>query len=76
MTDTQFDDLKQLIRISASQTEQNLKKELGDKIDTGFLNMQKEMGKGFAGVGDAITPLNDAVDDHEQRLTKLEPHTA
>jgi hypothetical protein len=46
MSDEQFDDLKQLIQTSASQTEQNLKQDM----DKGFSEVRNRMGDGFAKV--------------------------
>jgi hypothetical protein len=77
MTYEQFDDLKQLVQTSAAQTEKHLSdkiKSLRREMTEGFVAVQKEMIEGFAGVGGAITSLNNAVDDNEQKLTKLKPY--
>jgi hypothetical protein len=77
MTDIQFDDLKQLITTSASQTEKHLEGKIAEvrkEMSDGFAEVRKEMSDGFAGVADAITPMNDRIDEHELLLPKLKPH--
>jgi hypothetical protein len=76
MTEIQFDDLKQLITTSASQTEKHLEGQIAkvrEEMSDGFAKVREEMSEGFAGVGNAITPMNDRIDEHEQLLTKLKP---
>jgi hypothetical protein len=72
MNDTQIDDLKQFITATVSQTESRLESRLGGKID----RLEKKVDDGFAAIGDIITDLQDQHDNHEKRLTTLEPHPA
>lgn len=71
MDNDQIQDLKQFITATVSQTEQRLG-ELMDNLENKVEDMRQEMQEGFAGVGDAISGANDQLEDHEQRITKLE----
>jgi hypothetical protein len=85
MGDEQFDDLKQFIETTVSQSELHLKDELvGESVFKKELkNFRQEMHEGFAGIGETISALIDHIDshadkadrlldDHETRITKLE----
>jgi hypothetical protein len=83
MNDDQFDDLKQFIEATVSQSETRIKDELGERIDgveQRLGNLEKKVDDGFAGVADAIETINQRLDDHEtecnERLTKLEQQAA
>ena len=90
MNDDQFDDLKQFIEATVSQSETRIKDELGERIDGveqrldgvehRLGNLEKKVDDGFAGVADAIETINQHLDDHEtecnERLTKLERQAA
>ena len=75
MNDAQIDDLKQYISAEDSQSSANakdeLKRELGNKIDV----LRTNMNDGFAAIGAIFTSVNDSVDDHEARLVRLEQQT-
>ena len=81
MDEEQFDDLKQFIEATVSQSELRLKGELASKDDLLKLegkvdSLEAKMDAGFAGVGEAIETLGDHIearlDDHETRLSTLE----
>ncbi|HKU18891.1 MAG TPA: hypothetical protein VJP80_06495 [Candidatus Saccharimonadales bacterium] len=79
MDENQFDDLKQFIVATASQTE----KRLETKIETMINDLRGEMLDGFAGVGEAIEHINNRLDERDtrfktcnKRLTKLERQAA
>lgn len=74
MDDHQFEDLKQLITTSASQTEQFLGEKI-TRIEEQIQGLRQEMHNGFAGAGDSTTEINDQLSDHEQRIVKLESAT-
>ncbi len=76
MNDEQFEDLKQFVANTVSQSETRVRDDLGTQL-----------AAGFAGVGDAIETLGKHIDertdpqdvrldDHEQRLTHLEHKAA
>ncbi len=62
MNEEQFDDLKQFIVTTVSQTEASIK----DKMD----NIQIEMLEGFAGVGEAIDALGADIDERGHKQSK------
>lgn len=64
MNDEQFDDLKQFIETTVSQTEDRL----NDRLD----ELDKKIDDGFAGIGDVVNTVNEGLDDHETRITTLE----
>ncbi len=75
MDQGQFEDIKELVQTTASNTEISLKKDL-DRIES-------KMANGFAGVGNALSNLSEHIDDrfdnvesrltdHEIRTTRLE----
>ena len=70
MSDEQLEDLKQFIdgRISQATSGLATKKDIE--------NLRKEMHDGFAGVGEAIEHINVILDQHEERITKLETKAA
>ena len=79
MNEEQFDDLKQFIASTVSQSETRLEA----KID----RLEATVDDGFAGVGKAIDDLGEDLDkrfdaqqslveDHESRITKLEERAA
>ncbi|MEO7363971.1 MAG: hypothetical protein ABIV43_00475 [Candidatus Saccharimonadales bacterium] len=83
MTETQFDDLKQLINARASQTEQSLAGKMAEgfaevrhEMAEGFAEVRQEMAEGFSGVGDAVSMLIDKSDNHEHMITKLKSQVA
>lgn len=79
MNDEQFQDLKQFIEATVSQTEARLSDRvdsLSDRVD----HLEKKMDNGFAGVGDAIAIIHDLIEENDKatdrRLTKLEERLA
>lgn len=75
MNNDQFDDLKQFIAASVSQSEERIRGDM-DKLrldmDKGFQSLREEMVNSFSGVGDAIEEIHTQLEQHERRLTKLE----
>lgn len=83
MNDEQFDDLKQFIAATVSQSEASLHDEMGN----GFATLRKEMNQleerltkrmddGFAGAAEPIDQINNRLGELDQRLTRLEHQTA
>jgi archaellum component FlaC len=68
MQDDQIDDLKQFITTTVSQQLTDFEQRLNGRID----GLEKKMDEGFAGVGDAISEINDKIENHDTRLTNLE----
>jgi seryl-tRNA synthetase len=69
MEEEQLNDLKQFIAATVSQQTTDLHTELSD--------LRKEMREGFAGVADTMEKsVNVQLDDHEQRIIKLEEQAA
>lgn len=83
MNDEQIDDLKRFIASVISQQTAELSHRL-DRVEgrlghvEGKLDrLEKKMDDGFAGTADTIDKATNAqLDDHEQRLTKLEQQAA
>ena len=82
-----LEDITQLLDARLSQTEERIvtqlrgevreaKDELRAEIKQSANEIRTEMHQGFAGVGEPISAINDQIDDHESRLTKLETKTA
>jgi len=74
MNEEQFDDLKQFITSTVSQSETRLKQELASKaelraLQTEFRTLQEEVRDGFAGVGEAIEASAVGMD---RRLNKFD----
>ncbi len=74
MNDEQFEDIKELVQVSANNTEANLKKEFTEIAAKTEANIRGDMKKmeirlttrmddGFAGVGDAFLDLSDHIDE-------------
>lgn len=90
MEEDQLNDLKQFITATVSQataemvTKDDLRNELAKGLNSLHAEIRTEMNQRFdevqAAISDIITSNNDSVDtqleDHEQRLTKLEQQTA
>jgi hypothetical protein len=76
MNATQFDDLKQFILATVSQSETSLEERLGNRISSEIASLREDMLAGFAAIADIISPMHDSLDDHESRLTKLEQRAA
>lgn len=83
MTNEQlFDDLKQFIATTVSQSEQRLRAEMATKED--LVNLRQELKQDIkdaqGAIGDAIDRVNEQTDatlnDHERRLRRLEPRQA
>ena len=78
MKDDQFDDLKQFIETTVSQSEERLKDELASKADLKAVEKKLEvrMDSGFGGVAEALDTLGNNLearsDDHESRISTLE----
>lgn len=70
--DEKFDDLKQFVAVTVSQSEQRIKADLKQDIQT----LRGEMHDGFAGIGDAIELIHEELSNHDKRLTKLEKQAA
>lgn len=85
MNDDQFDDLKQFIESTVSQTEVHLTQRI-DEVDTKLTQridevdvkltqridiLEHKMGDGFSGVADAIEGLNSRNDATDSAITKL-----
>lgn len=61
MSDTQFDDLKQFITATVSQTE--------ERLQTQISQLRNEVTDGFAGIGDAIEQIHQQTEvKHTRRL--------
>lgn len=71
MKTNELDDLKQFITAMLSQTETRLGERI-DQLENRIDTVAAEMHDGFAGIADIIEGNNKRVDDHEQRVTKLE----
>lgn len=83
MNTDQIEDLKQFINARISQSETSLESRLDHKIDDLWRDLKAEinilrsdMNDGFAGVADAIGVIHDKLDDHEERIIKLEANAA
>ncbi len=79
MNTDQIEDLKQFINARISQSETSLESRLGHKIDDlkAEINiLRSDMNDGFAGVADAIGVIHDKIDNHEERIVKLEAKAA
>jgi hypothetical protein len=82
MKTDELDDLKQFMTALISQTEIRL----GDRIDSLEVRFDKlegrldglaaDMKSGFDGIANIIEAHNTQLDDHEERLTKLEQQAA
>ena len=86
MNDDQFDDLKQFIVNTVSQTENRLQAqisqvadELGD-VRNELGQLRSEMASGFEGVAEAVEQIHQQAEMQEaevnRRFTKLEQQTA
>ncbi len=80
MNDDVIQDLKQFIENTVSQSEQRIKSELRDdlggridKLEQKVDSIHQDMQEGFAAIGDALSGVNDQLEDHDQRISKLEP---
>ena len=69
ISDNQFEDLKELIVTTSSNTESNLKqyvddlgKDLRTEMKVGFQSVRSDMKVGFDGVADSLETLNDLID--------------
>jgi hypothetical protein len=76
MDEDRFEDLKQLITTTVNLAVKQGIAEAEQRISNNINEMRQEMREGFAGVGDAFTPANDQLADHEGRITKLEQQAA
>lgn len=79
MSDAQLDDLKQFITATVSQSETNIKR--GTVIELNSLRhelseFKVETRENFAYIADLLTRHNDALDNHEARISKLESKAA
>ncbi len=79
MNDDQLNDLKQFIDSRISQSVENLAskddiKTLASKDD--IKRLEQKVDDGFSGVGEAVDEVNQALTNHEQRVTKLEAKIA
>jgi len=78
MNNEQFDDLKQFVASTVSQSEERLGQRI-DSLESEMKGLRSEMRAGFAGVGDAIDVSTQVIehrlDDHETRITLLEGAT-
>jgi gas vesicle protein len=79
MTNEQlFDDLKQLITTTVSQSEQRLRTEMATKEDLASLRqeLKHDIKDAQEAIGDAIDRVNKEVDttlkDHDKRIRRLE----
>lgn len=79
----QFDDLKQFIASTVSQTEERLQNEMTElkrEFKGEMSELRKEMADGFTGVGEAIDEIHKQLDVRDKqvdkRLTKLEHQAA
>jgi ribosome-associated translation inhibitor RaiA len=74
--DDQFDDLKQFIEATVSQSEARvthaLTKTIDEKIDRLDKKLSTKMDDGFAGVEEAIEGIHTILDKHENRHDKAE----
>ena len=83
MNDQQLDDLKQFIDSRISQSEGRLRSEIRESEDRvkselrgEIQELRTEVRDGFTAVGEAVTRIHDQLDDHEDRVTRLESATA
>lgn len=91
MNSDQFDDLKQFISASISQSEVRIRQEittavsqsegrLRQEMANGLQSVRKEMADGFLAVGEAIDKIHEQIETHnaenDRRLTKLEQQIA
>lgn len=83
MNNDQFDDLKQFISASISQSEERICKEMTDGFKAVRREIQvvrQEMADGFLGVGEAIDEIHRQIEEQREttdaRLTKLERQMA
>ena len=86
MTIDELDDLKQFMTALISQTEIRLSGRIDslevriDQLDerlTGRIDrLAADMKSGFDGIANIIEPHNTQLDDHEERLAKLEQQAA
>jgi hypothetical protein len=74
-----IDDLKQFIVTTVSQavisSELRIKARF-DSTDSKFDGLQREVREGFANIAEIVSLHNDAIDDHDERIKKLEPIVA
>lgn len=79
MDEDQFNDLKQFIADTVSQTEVRLAGRI-DKLEQRVDSLEHEVRDGFAGIAEAIEQQNQRFDDRDkeidQRFTKLEGQIA
>jgi len=71
-----LEDITQLLDVRLSQTEERIVTQVRAEIKESADELRTEMHEGFEGIADILTTHNDQLDDHEERLTKLEPKTA
>ena len=74
-----LDDIKQLLHAEISQSEQRLRDEIKSseqRLSVDISQLCDEMHDGFAGIAEIITSTNDVLENHEQRVGKLEVKTA
>jgi len=91
MTNDQFDDLKQFITATVSQSEARLEARLKEEIHQSVAQLEEnfyvkiaqleaKVDDGFAGIGEAIEQLHHIIDERdaavERRLVRLEQRAA
>lgn len=72
MKTDELDDLKQFMTALISQTEIRLE----ERMESLISELRTEVHDGFVGIADIIDANNKQLDDHEERLAKLEQQAA
>lgn len=75
MSDAQINDLKEFISVTVSGAVSGLEDRL-ERLEQKLELLRTDMNDGFAAIADAISSLNDSVEDHERRITLLEQRIA
>jgi hypothetical protein len=75
MKTDELDDLKQFMTTLISQTETRLGDRI-DRLENKVDGLAADMKSGFDGIANIIEAHNTQLDDHEERLTKLEQQAA
>ncbi|HEY1645619.1 MAG TPA: hypothetical protein VGF75_04540 [Candidatus Saccharimonadales bacterium] len=71
--DNRFDDLKQFVETAVNQSELRIKEDIKGDVRKELKKLEKKVDDGFAGIAKIIeNPINSRLDDHEDRLVKLE----
>jgi hypothetical protein len=75
MKTDELDDLKQFMTTLISQTETRLGDRI-DRLENKVDGLAADMKSGFDGIANIIEAHNTQLDDHEERLAKLEQQAA